>query len=126
MYFTIYKVTIKDIGTKFVNRRIQLPHLMKSVFERENSSAYSIDMFGVVKVEIRALVKVNIIWAINMPITIKPILNYSLDFFCLDLLLFSMILESTPVYKTKPVTQLVIFKLHPLRIMLLLSIGMLL
>ena len=54
-------------------------------------------MLGLVKLDSIELPKVSIIWAKNIAITIKPILNYSLDFFCLVLLLFNMIFVSTPV-----------------------------
>jgi hypothetical protein len=97
MYLTISRVTIKEIGTKLVNSRIQLPHLINSYLEREISFPYYKKMLEMVRVETIALEKVSIIWAQKTPITIRPILNSSLDFFCLGLLLFSMILLSTPV-----------------------------
>ena len=71
----------------------------------------------------KALNSVIDIWVKNIQATIIPILNYSLDFFWRLLLLLSIIFVSMPVYTTTPVTQSVIFKLHPLNTMLLLSRG---
>jgi hypothetical protein len=77
-------------------------------------------------VDINAQRNVMAICAKNITATIIPILNYSLDFFCLVLFEFSIILESTPVYTTSPYTHFDIFKLHPRKTVLLLSKGQLL
>lgn len=73
--------------------------------------------------ERKALKNVINICARKINATMIPILNSSLDFFWRVLLLFSMILVSTPVYTTTPVTHSVILRLHPLSTTLLLSSG---
>ncbi len=75
------------------------------------------------RTDINAQKNVNAICVKNTNATIIPILNYNLDFFCLVLLEFNIIFESIPVYMTSPYTHLVIFKLHPLKTILLLSNG---
>lgn len=124
MYFTISSETINEIGTKFVNNKIQLPHFTISSFVVEKSiQSDKFIRFLDRIVDINAHKKVIAICIKNTTATIIPILNYNRDFFCLVLLEFNIILESTPVYMTKPYTHLVIFKLQPLNATLLLSRG---
>lgn len=112
------------MGTKFVNSSIQLPHFTISSFVVEKSiQSDKLILFFDIKTDMKAQRKVIAIWVKNTTATIIPILNSNLDFFCLVLFEFNIILESTPVYITSPYTHLVIFKLHPLSTTLLLSSG---
>lgn len=124
IYLTISKDTINEMGTKFVNSSIQLPHFTISSFVVEKSiQSDKLILFFDIKTDMKAQRKVIAIWVKNTTATIIPILNSNLDFFCLVLFEFNIILESTPVYITSPYTHLVIFKLHPLSTTLLLSSG---
>ena len=123
IYLTISKETIKEIGTKLVNNKIQLPHFIKSWWKKFIYTAKVTSIFYVDITERKALNNVIDIWARKINATIMPILNSSLDFFWRVLLLFNMILVSTPVYTTTPVTHSVILRLHPLSTTLLLSSG---
>lgn len=123
MYLTIYNDTIKEIGTKLVKSRIQLPHLTN---KRWKKFIYTVNVKSILYVDMtakKALNKVIDICVRKITATMIPILNYNLDFFCRVLLLFNIILVSTPVYTTTPVTQSVIFRLQPLNTILLLSSG---
>ena len=112
IYFTIYKETIKEIGTKFVKSKIQAPQLINNLFPTFSiaymfSSISIISYWGnhysinsVYRLEItpsKAHKKVRPICIIKMTATMIPILNYNLDFFCLVLLEFNIIFVSTPV-----------------------------
>lgn len=123
MYLTIYNETIKEIGTKFVKRRIQLPHFINNRWKKLMYTEKFRSIFSDDRTDKNALSKVIDIWVRKITATMIPILNSSLDFFCRVLLLFSIIFVSTPVYTTTPVTQSVIFKLQPLKTTLLLSSG---
>lgn len=126
MYLTIYNETIKEIGTKFVNNNIQLPHFINILWNRLKYYQFNIIFRSILPAEYtdnNALNNVIAIWIKNITATIIPILNYNLDFFWRVLLLFNIILVSTPVYTTQPVIQSVILRLHPRRIILLLSKG---
>ena len=126
MYFTIYNDTINEIGTKFVNNNIQLPHFINILWNILKYYQFKIILRSKLPAEYTdntALNNVIAIWIKNITATIIPILNYNLDFFWRVLLLFNIILVSTPVYTTHPVIHYVIFKLHPRKIILLLSKG---
>ncbi len=128
MYFTIYNDTISEIGTKFVNNNIQLPHLINILWNKLKYYQFNIILRSILPAEYTdntALNNVIAIWIKNITATIIPILNYNLDFFWRVLLLFNIILVSTPVYTTHPVIHSVILRLHPRRIILLLSKGIL-
>lgn len=98
MYLTISRDTIKEMGTKLVKSRIQLPHLIMSSFVVEiRTQADKMNAFLDIKTDMRAQKNVIDICMMKTTATMIPILNYNLDFFCLVLLELSMILESMPV-----------------------------
>ena len=97
MYLTIYNETIKEIGTKFVKRRIQLPHFINKRWKKFIYTAKVKSILYVDKTDKNALNKVIDICVRKIIATMIPILNYNLDFFCRVLLLFNMIFVSTPV-----------------------------
>lgn len=97
MYFTISRDTISEIGTKFVNNKIQLPHLINSRWKKLKYSLRLRSNECFEAIAKKALSKVISIWVRKINATMIPILNYSLDFFWRVLLLFNMILVSTPV-----------------------------
>lgn len=69
------------MGTKLVKRSTQLPHFTNSSFDIEINLPYYSTTALIVRVEISAAVKVKAICPKKMPITMRPILNYNLDFF---------------------------------------------